>query len=309
MNLSNAERKDIGACFGVPNAPYLDAIPVKSASFSVTRLLRPLGDGEVVDIRIPQSDAYLLILYQQDTQHADILARGKKAPSRCYRKGTICLIDLRFNAAITLEKSLDAIAIVLPCTLLDEIAELSSLTKSRELRCRRGEPDSVISNLGLALSAMLVSPSQSPPALLKHLAVAVCAHLLQDYRDHALRNGTQENGLSVKQQKAAKDWLLDHLATTPPLSELADVVGLSPGHFAVQFKRSTGMTPHQWLTGQRIERAKDLLCQDDVSLKDIANQCGFTDQSHLTKVFSRFTGNTPFAWRQMELFKKDTFEK
>ena len=59
------------------------------------------------------------------------------------------------------------------------------------------------------------------------------------------------------------------------------------------FKRSTGVPPYRWLTKLRIERAKELLKDPRCELADIAQLCGFVDQSHFTRVFSRSEG-----WRR-----------
>lgn len=58
-----------------------------------------------------------------------------------------------------------------------------------------------------------------------------------------------------------------------------------------------GISPHQYLLQQRIERAKQLLKQTDQSVVDIALACGFNSHSHLSKQFRQVTGVTPKAYR------------
>jgi AraC family transcriptional regulator len=74
---------------------------------------------------------------------------------------------------------------------------------------------------------------------------------------------------------------------------------LSSGYFARAFKRSTGVPPYQWLTKMRGERVKELLKDPRCELADIALLCGFVDQSHLTRVFSRSEGYGPGRWRRL----------
>ena len=83
------------------------------------------------------------------------------------------------------------------------------------------------------------------------------------------------------------------------LEELAKACGLSRGHFARAFKAATGDTPIDWLVRQRIGLAKQCLRNSKLSVEDIAEQCGFADQSHFTRVFSKHVGNTPGRWRRM----------
>ncbi len=83
------------------------------------------------------------------------------------------------------------------------------------------------------------------------------------------------------------------------VSEMAGVVGLSESWFAAVFKQTTGKTPLQWQLSRRIERAKELLADDRLTVAEIAVQLGFSDQAHLTKVFRQIAGDTPAAWRRI----------
>ena len=59
-----------------------------------------------------------------------------------------------------------------------------------------------------------------------------------------------------------------------------------------------GKTPHQFLTQQRVEKAQDLLAFSTLTISEIAAACGFADQSHFTRVFSRAVGIAPGIWRR-----------
>jgi methylphosphotriester-DNA--protein-cysteine methyltransferase len=61
---------------------------------------------------------------------------------------------------------------------------------------------------------------------------------------------------------------------------------------------ATGVTPHRWLMARRVDRAKDLMRSTEAPLAEIALKCGFSEQSHFTRVFSQTTGTTPAQWRQ-----------
>jgi len=85
--------------------------------------------------------------------------------------------------------------------------------------------------------------------------------------------------------------LTDSLA----LEELAEVAGLSPFHFARQFKTATGHPPHDYLIRLRVDRAQELIRQHsrEWTLAAIANECGFADQSHMARHFKRVLGVSP----------------
>ncbi|WP_439687165.1 helix-turn-helix domain-containing protein [Cupriavidus oxalaticus] len=69
-------------------------------------------------------------------------------------------------------------------------------------------------------------------------------------------------------------------------------------HFIRAFCHTTGKTPYQWLLERRIEVVKASL-RGPASIAKIASDCGFADQSHMTRVFRRLTGMTPAGWRKL----------
>jgi AraC-like DNA-binding protein len=64
------------------------------------------------------------------------------------------------------------------------------------------------------------------------------------------------------------------------------------------FKKSTGVSPHQWLLHRRIDLAIELMSDSDTSLAQIAFSAGFSDQSHFSRVFTQKMSVTPGAWRK-----------
>jgi len=84
------------------------------------------------------------------------------------------------------------------------------------------------------------------------------------------------------------------------LSSIAMTAGLSVYHFARAFKQSMGVSPHRYLLQRRIEKAVALLKETELPLSEIAVTVGFADQSHFSRQFSRFMGETPRAFRHAE---------
>jgi AraC-like DNA-binding protein len=82
------------------------------------------------------------------------------------------------------------------------------------------------------------------------------------------------------------------------VADLARVARLSQSYFARAFSGSFGCPPHRFVTRCRLERAKELMSQADVSLRQIATDCGFADQAHFSRIFLRFVGVSPARWRR-----------
>jgi AraC family transcriptional regulator len=124
-------------------------------------------------------------------------------------------------------------------------------------------------------------------------ATFLAVHLLQNYTTRKSSIREYEGGLPQQKLKQAIDYIQEHLAQQIFLNELANDLGISRYYFCRLFKQSTGLSPHQYVIQQRVERAKQLLVQGKMSIANIAQACGFTHQSHLNRHFKRLTGVTP----------------
>ena len=105
-------------------------------------------------------------------------------------------------------------------------------------------------------------------------------------------------GLARWQEQRAKAFLLANLQCDVSIAAVAAQVQLSRSHFSKAFKLSTGLTPHRWLQARKIEQACSLL-RGEMAIADIADACGFADQSHLTRVFAKLVGVPPSRWRRL----------
>jgi AraC-like DNA-binding protein len=97
--------------------------------------------------------------------------------------------------------------------------------------------------------------------------------------------------------RQVRDRLADELLTPPTLADMALMAGVSRYQVLRRFERVYGLPPHAWLLQQRAERARRLI-RDGCSLSLAAVSAGFADQSHMTRVFVRYFGFTPGAWRR-----------
>jgi AraC family transcriptional regulator len=89
------------------------------------------------------------------------------------------------------------------------------------------------------------------------------------------------------------DYINDHLDRDLGLAELAKIVQMSPHYFTRLFKQSTGLTPHQYVIHRRVERAKELLLNGELTIAEVAYSVGFANQSHLNRHLKRLLGVTP----------------
>jgi transcriptional regulator GlxA family with amidase domain len=100
--------------------------------------------------------------------------------------------------------------------------------------------------------------------------------------------------------RRVREYVEAHLGESTDLKMLAAVAGLSVHHFAREFRQSAGVTPHNYLTQKRVERAQEMLAQTNLALSAIAYATGFSDQGHLTRHFRHVLGTTPGAFRRSQ---------
>jgi AraC family transcriptional regulator len=160
--------------------------------------------------------------------------------------------------------------------------------------------DPVVRHLGSCLQTARARPSEKCSSCLYNLEIAVQAYLRHTHSVIPLSPPATRGGLAPWQSRRAQEMMRSRLDQAVPLAELARALSLSPSHFARAFKQTTGQPPHRWLLDQRIDKAKQLLSGTTLSLGEIALVCGFADQSHFTRMFSRVTNFSPGAWRRHE---------
>ncbi len=103
----------------------------------------------------------------------------------------------------------------------------------------------------------------------------------------------ENRGLTRTQLQQVLDYIHTHLDRDLSLTELAEVINISPTYFASLFKQAMAVSPHQYVSQQRVEQAKLMLSKTDLAIANIALEVGFSSQSHLNQQFKRFTGMTP----------------
>lgn len=159
--------------------------------------------------------------------------------------------------------------------------------------------DPVLGGLLGALFCSMEGEGERSALFVDQISVAIGIHLVQRYGTAVETSSSFRRKLSARAQADLRSQIECHLDGQISIDDLARTCNLSTGMFLQAFRATMGKTPQQWLTQQRIEKAMQLMLTSDLPLKDVAAQCGFSDQSHFTRVFSRIMGATPAAWRRI----------
>jgi AraC-like DNA-binding protein/quercetin dioxygenase-like cupin family protein len=94
------------------------------------------------------------------------------------------------------------------------------------------------------------------------------------------------------------EFIEQHYREPVSLADVADSVGLTPGHLTTVVRRKTGRTAQQWLTERRMAEARKLLRETDDTVETVATRTGYRQPSFFIKQFKRCHADTPAAWRR-----------
>lgn len=220
---------------------------------------------------------------------------------RCLNPGNISLIPAGVSSEWVWKQSsgVDILHLYLNPAFVCQIAEANDCCSDQiAIANYLGISDLQIQHIGLALKAELETGCLSGSLYAEALATALAIRLLKHYSVLSERPTLLKNLSTVSRHnlEAVTHYIEDHLAADLTLASLASQMRVSPSHFVYLFKRSLGLTPHQYVIQRRIEQAKQLLWHGELSISEVATQVGFADQSHLNRHFKRLTGRTPKAF-------------
>lgn len=289
--------KRLGDHFQLERAPAIVTRSLKRSEMGVThiRCQKPSLTSP-----IPSEDAYLVAFQVEDCIEHELWINGRGSGALPLFSGQTSIYDLRTNPIAFVRETSNCVMYYMPKAAFDTLAEEIPAASFSELDAHEGRPndDPVIAGLTAALLPAFENPEYASQLFLDHITLAVATHVAGRYGDLRVRDGSNSGGLSKSMERRAKEMIDSNLAGQIPLAQLARECGLSTRHFTRAFKQSVGVAPHHWMVLRRCELAKDLLRSTTLTLAEIAIGCGFADQSHFTRVFTRVVRTTPGAWRR-----------
>ena len=221
----------------------------------------------------------------------------------CKSKGTICLSpshETLFRYCRTLEEngSAEVLCVALDPLFVSQTAEALEIYPDRiELVDTTTPADPTIWHIALALRAAVQALPASDAIYGESLATALAVHVLREYGRVGVAVQPAHRGLSREKLMIATSYIHDHLNMDLTVACIARAVHMSPHHFMLLFKQSTGQSPYRYVIEARARKARELLNSGKFSISEVTYQAGFADQSHFTRVFKEFKGATPREYR------------
>lgn len=285
------------------NAQALDCAPIaqtllasSDCDISAARIYCSCANNSTTAPYDPD-DSFALVV-QLNRFHFDIRRTGRLLPSCSFGAGAVGIYDLESRWEADLRTAFDFMHFHISRAALDKVADDMDARRIAGICCKAhdGVIDPVLLGLSQALAPSLTHPENANRLFLDHVLLAIGAHTAQFYGGMEPRSRAARGGLAPWQLRHLMEFMNANLSGDFKVAELAAECGLSAGHLIRAFRISTGSPPYRWLTQRRVEKAKDLLLTSGLSVAEIANACGFVDQSHFTKVFAKVAGMPPAAW-------------
>ncbi|WP_213736894.1 AraC family transcriptional regulator [Bradyrhizobium sp. dw_411] len=279
--------------------PTIKAQPLRKSVVEFSRIASQRTDNGTLPT--PIADAFLVSLELRALPEVNIWLDGRHYRKGGTKTGNFSLVNFNVETVVEMNLQFDSIQMYFPRTALNAIAVEQGVREvgTLDLDFLNAHDDVVVRSLGHCLLPAFEHPERANRLFIDHIAAALLAHMLQAYGGSATAPLMVRGGLAPWQMRRAKEMLMARLDGEITLEELAGECELSRGHFARAFRKTTGRPPHRWLVEQRIERAKGMLLNSDLPLAEIAGVCGFSDQSHFTKVFTAAVSIPPGEWRRL----------
>lgn len=192
----------------------------------------------------------------------------------------------------------DTVHLYLRREVWDDVALDFSGASQVPFDSRLVESEQVLFTLATAALASMRA-RVAEPSFTDHLAHSIAAHIMGTHL--GIRSNWRPAGsggtLSPEVVRAI-DYINANLDRSIALQDIADAAYRSASHLARLFAAETGMPPHRYLINARLQRAQQLLSRTDLPIAQIAFDCGFSHQEHLTRTFRRLLNTTPAAYRR-----------
>lgn len=176
-----------------------------------------------------------------------------------------------------------------------ETTELLNLfaARSRSFENRFTEREPVLKGLILEIERELTERAECFLIRTKYLLFSALVHMIRTYDYTDPRRAINSPSAVTKSLSRSIQYINENLENKLTLKEISDVACMTPTYFSTVFKRYNGISPWEYITIKRVEKAIEMLRETDMTKLEIAERCGFSSSSNFYKAFIHVTGKRP----------------
>lgn len=244
---------------------------------------------------------HLLVLHRDGPAQVESLC-DRRIGRRTVPEGGIHIISPGVDFGINLMSTVETVHVYVRRSVIEEVAlEMVDGDPAKlEIPSSIVECDKALHALIDASAYAVEDESMGSSMFADYLSRTIAAQLIRSYSKAKLKGGgraADSHSLSPTLSDAV-DYMTANIDTAINLSDIAQATNRSPSHIARIFRTELGMPPHRYLINLRVDKARRLLEKTSMSIAEIAYECGFAHQEHLTRLFRRHCQTTPAAYRR-----------
>ncbi|ODT47982.1 MAG: hypothetical protein BGO80_12415 [Devosia sp. 63-57] len=244
---------------------------------------------------------HLLVLHRDGPVQVESLC-DRRIGKRVVPAGGIHIISPGVDFGINLTGSIETVHVYVRRAIIEEVAlEMVDGDPAKlEIPSSIVETDKALHALIDASAYAVEDESIGSSMFTDYLSRTIAAQLIRGYSKAKLKGGGRVSGAASLSPTLsdAVDYMTANIDEAINLADIAQATNRSPSHIARIFRTELGMPPHRYLINLRVDKARRLLEKTSMSIAEIAYECGFAHQEHLTRLFRRHCGTTPAAYRR-----------
>jgi AraC-like DNA-binding protein len=247
----------------------------------------------------PLADQVTVAVEMRPFRPINVFCDGHHKRKPASEAGALAFYDLRRSWCADIRDPFDNLSVYIPFSSFRDFAtERGSSFLDLRYDVEEVRYDAVMLHLMQAVVPVLERPHEVSAIFLDSLFLAARDHVAATYGTFSKQTTHRELGLTSRQLRHALEYIEASLGENLSLADIARACAASVSSLARGFRTTLGVSPHRWVLNRRIALAQRLIYEGATPLSEISVCCGFADQSHLTRVFTRHVGSSPTAWRR-----------
>lgn len=261
-----------------------------------TRLAR-WQHGPVHDVVKPMSD-HVVMTYLGAMQRFERKSE-REYVSGVARRGRVTFIPAGSSSRWDIYGPLDVVQLYLAQEMFEQLADQAGYPVLEPLVESTAQQDSATASLLFMAHRSLSEQGIAEKLFRQQLATLIGIQLIRNHSNTTIKFEKAIGGLSPSILRNSLERLSSEDDADHSLGSLANAANLSRFHFCRAFKKSTGLTPHEWLRQQKMEKAMAMLREQKMQITEIAEILGYGTLTAFGAAFKRHTGMAPGEWRRI----------